>query len=410
MNAEIIAIGTEILLGALTDTNSVYLAQVFRDMGINLFFMTSVGDNEQRIESAIRIAMGRSDVVITCGGLGPTVDDMTRQAVAAATDRGLAFHQELLDSIAARFATFRVTMTENNRRQAYVPAGAMIIENPVGTAPSFAVEVGDKTIISLPGVPREMKFLMSEKVIPYLRARYGLSTEIIKARTLKVAGVGESALDEMIGNDLLAGHNPTIGLNAHSGQIDVRVTAKADSIEAAEEMIDETVSALMHRIGKHIYGVDNALLEDALVTSAQARVAQLAIIEGGITTEMIPRLMKSAKDGAVAVSSQQFPTLAEAAEALQLDASAPIRTLAEEAARKASQGGAGASLVIFSTPDEHVDNSDHEARTAVAVCFGEQVLSRSYGFGSSSEAATSWTVTWSMAMLWRLLTENNESL
>src|SRR5664279_3009250 len=215
-NAEVIAIGTEILLGDLTDTNSVFIARTLRDLGVNLYFMTHVGDNEKRIADAIRIALGRAQIVITCGGLGPTIDDMTRQAVADATGRGLTFHQELLDQIAERFRGFRATMTENNRRQAYVPDNAVIIENPVGTAPSFAVENDERVVISLPGVPREMKFLMIEKVVPYLRLRYGISGKVIKAKILKAAGIGESALDEMIGKELLEASNPTVGLAAHS--------------------------------------------------------------------------------------------------------------------------------------------------------------------------------------------------
>src|SRR5215475_450162 len=158
VNAEIIAIGTEILLGEITDTNSVHIARVLRDLGINLYFMTSVGDNEQRIADSIRIALSRADVVITCGGLGPTIDDMTRQGVAIATERDLVFHQDLLDKIAERFASFRAKMTENNQRQAYLPANATVIENPVGTAPSFIVEHHESVVISVPGVPREMKY------------------------------------------------------------------------------------------------------------------------------------------------------------------------------------------------------------------------------------------------------------
>src|SRR6185369_6662300 len=191
INAEIVAIGTEILLGEITDTNSVFIAKALRDIGINLFFMTSVGDNEKRIADAIRIAMGRSDVVITCGGLGPTIDDMTRQGVAIATDRGLTFHQNLLDKIAERFTNFRAQMTENNQRQAFLPDNAILIENPVGTAPSFIVEHAGSVVISVPGVPREMKYLMTESVIPYLQEHFNLGKGIIKARVLRTAGIGE---------------------------------------------------------------------------------------------------------------------------------------------------------------------------------------------------------------------------
>ena len=237
LNAEVIAIGTEILLGDLTDTNSVFIARTLRDLGINLFFMTSVGDNEKRIADFIRIALSRAQIVITCGGLGPTIDDMTRQAVAAATDRGLTFHQDLLDQIAERFKGFRSQMTENNKRQAYVPDNAVIIENPVGTAPSFVVEYDDRVVISLPGVPREMKFLMNEKVVPYLRQKFGITNQIIKEKILKVAGIGESSLDDAIGTTLLEASNPTVGLAAHSGQIDVRIAAKAETTDQADTLI-----------------------------------------------------------------------------------------------------------------------------------------------------------------------------
>ena len=234
INAEIIAIGTEILLGEITDTNSVYIARLLRDIGLNLYYMTSVGDNEQRISDTIRIALSRAQVVITCGGLGPTIDDMTRQGVATATNRDLVFHQNLLDKIAERFTTFRAQMTDNNRRQAFLPAGAIVIDNPVGTAPSYIVEHEGKIIISLPGVPREMKFLMTESVTPYLREHFNLGNGTIKARVLRTAGIGESLLDSQIGNELLQANNPTVGLAAHTGQVDIRITAKADSETQAD--------------------------------------------------------------------------------------------------------------------------------------------------------------------------------
>ncbi len=197
MNAEIISIGTELLLGEIVDTNSAHIARRLRDIGLNLYFTTTVGDNRQRIASAISTALDRADVIITTGGLGPTVDDMTRQAVADATGRELVFRQDLLDQIAERFNRFGSRMSENNRQQAYIPAGAIPIENPVGTAPCFIVESERGVVISLPGVPREMKHLLETAVIPYLRDRLGL-TEVIKARVLRTAGIGESHIDEAI--------------------------------------------------------------------------------------------------------------------------------------------------------------------------------------------------------------------
>ena len=170
-NAELIAIGTELLLGEITDTNSVFMARQLRDIGVNVFFMTTVGDNLERISSAVSDALDRAEIVLTCGGLGPTVDDMTRQAVANATDRSLEFHQHLYDDIADRFRGFGTRMTENNRQQAYLPEGARLIENPVGTAPAFVVETERGTVISLPGVPREMMYLMATSLLNDMQAR-----------------------------------------------------------------------------------------------------------------------------------------------------------------------------------------------------------------------------------------------
>ena len=174
ISAEIVSIGTELLLGEITDTNSVHIARSLRDVGISVYRMTTLGDNEARITEAIQHALARADVVITTGGLGPTVDDVTRQAAAAATARELVFHQSLLDDIAARFAGFRTNMTANNRRQAWLPQDAILLENPVGTAPCFIVEHGGGAVISLPGVPREMRFVLAQGVLPWLQRRYRL--------------------------------------------------------------------------------------------------------------------------------------------------------------------------------------------------------------------------------------------
>jgi competence/damage-inducible protein CinA-like protein len=177
MHAEIIATGSELLLGEVVDTNSTYIARRLREIGLNLYYKTVVGDNEQRMEEALRIALNRSDVIITTGGLGPTVDDVTRTAVARAVDRELIFSAELLTQIQTRFRAYGVPMGENNRRQAYIPQDASPIENPVGTAPSFIVEHHDHLIISLPGVPREMEYLMEHAVLPYLKDRLQLTDD-----------------------------------------------------------------------------------------------------------------------------------------------------------------------------------------------------------------------------------------
>lgn len=402
LNAEIVAIGTEILLGEITDTNSVYIARVLRDLGINLYFMTSVGDNEQRIADAIRIALSRAQIVITCGGLGPTVDDMTRQAVALATERGLTFHQRLLDQIAERFGKFRMNMTENNRRQAYLPDSAIVIENPVGTAPSFIVEHHECIVISLPGVPREMKYLMAEKVIPFIRQRYQLG--IIKARVLKTAGIGESTLDAAIGDELLQASNPTIGLAAHSGQVDVRVTAKAHDEAEADRMIAEVESQVRGRVGKYIFGIDQDTIEAALVQLLRGHQGCVAISETGIGDPIGSKLKAVEQGEAVLAEVKIFAQPGE----LQSELAADTGTLqdlalkAAEAAYRRANGTIG--LAVVARPDVR-ENADTEQGTAVAVYTAEKSRSRVYGFGGQSDVTQEWVTTWAMSMAWQMLKE-----
>ncbi|MFN8451498.1 MAG: CinA family nicotinamide mononucleotide deamidase-related protein [Anaerolineae bacterium] len=410
LNAEVIAIGTEILLGDLTDTNSVFIARTLRDLGINLFFMTSVGDNEKRIADAIRIALGRAQIVITCGGLGPTIDDMTRQAVAAATERGLSFHQELLDQIAERFKGFRAQMTENNRRQAYVPDDAVVIENPVGTAPSFAVEYGDQVVISLPGVPREMKYLLIEKIVPYLRARYGITGKIIKAKILKAAGIGESALDELIGKELLEASNPTVGLAAHSGQIDVRITAKAENSADADALIAAAEAEIRRRINPYIFGVDADTVEQALVAALREQNGTVVIGEIGVEP-LVSRRLQAAPGGNEVISSVvSYPSPDALAQALGIDEPLPLRQLAERAAESlCNLHNAPTALVVLSNPAVMADQADSAEGSAIAVCVDGKLRSRGYGFGGGTDTAREWTGTWTMSMAWRMLRERIEA-
>ncbi len=287
-SAEIITIGTEILLGEIVDTNARYIARKLRDAGIDLYRKTTVGDNARRIAQAIHQAMERCEIILTTGGLGPTVDDATRQAVAMALQTEVEFRPELWEQIQARFRRFNREPTDNNRRQAYIPKGALAIENPVGTAPSFIVEGGTFAIISLPGVPREMEYLLEHAVIPYLRQRYNL-TGIIKARVLHTAGVGESQIDDLI-NDLETLSNPTIGLSAHSGQVDIRITAKADSEAQADQLIAEIETEVRRRLGEWVYGADQETLEGAALRAIADRGWTLAVIESGLDGNLIRRL------------------------------------------------------------------------------------------------------------------------
>ena len=291
--AEIIAIGTELLLGEIQDTNTKHLARTLRDKGIDIFRATLVGDNSARIASLIREAANRSDIILTTGGLGPTVDDPTREAAALAMGVPAEFNPDLWQQVEARFQRMGRLPTENNRRQAFLPHGALAIENPVGTAPAFYGTVGQALLICLPGVPREMEFLLENAVLPLLEERFNLN-ETIRALVLHCAGVGESQVDEWIG-DLEASPNPTVGLLAHPGIVDIRITAKATSLAEADRMIAAMAEKIRERVGNTIFGQDADTLESVTAALLQAHHLSLNLAAEDQLLPLAERLNKVGK-------------------------------------------------------------------------------------------------------------------
>lgn len=313
--AEIITIGTEILLGELVDTNAQYIARQLREIGIDVFRKTSVGDNLQRIAEIVRQAIERSDVVITTGGLGPTVDDPTREAIALAFGVDTVYRPELWDQILNRYRRFGRQPTENNRRQAFIPNGAIPVENPVGTAPAFIFEFERQLVYSLPGVPREMEYLMQQAVLPDLRQRFPDSGTLV-TRILHTVGAGESQIDDLI-TEFETQANPTVGLAAHTGQVDVRITAKAASKVEAQALVDATEKALMDRIGHWVYGADDQTLEKCALEAVERSGLTICVLESGLGGSLIQRLSEldgpliSAQLLARQTSPQAFQEIAE---------------------------------------------------------------------------------------------------
>ncbi len=288
-NAEIVAIGSELLLGQIIDTNSAWMAQRLSTLGINLFYKTVVGDNPGRMKEVIGQALDRSDLVITSGGLGPTQDDLTREIVAEATGRKLVLHQDLLEQIERRFRRRGLIMTPNNERQAYVPEGAIPVENPNGTAPSFIVEDPRGVIFALPGVPFELKWLFDNQVMPYVQAKFNLS-EIITYRVLKVADMGESSVDDRIGPLIANSRNPTVGVLAHPGQVDVRIAAKAANFAEAMKLIEPVDVEVRRLLGRHVFATDEETMEDAVKKLLQDKGKTIAVYEdltGGLVSERL---------------------------------------------------------------------------------------------------------------------------
>lgn len=289
--AEIITIGSELLLGETADTNTRFIARVLRGLGIDLFRTQTVGDNTGRIVEAVRLALQRADIVITTGGLGPTVDDPTRQAMAQVADKELEFRPELWEQISARITRYGRIPTENQKRQAFVPRGAVVIENQVGTAPAFIIETVHGALISLPGVPAEMETLMAGTVLPYLQKRFNLHA-VIKVRTLHVGGLGEGVIDDMVG-DLETLSNPTVGLTAHSGVVDVRIAAKAGDEYEADQMILKVEKDLRDRLKDNIYGADGDTLEGMTLQAVRERGWSMSCFEFQTEEALRSRLSKT---------------------------------------------------------------------------------------------------------------------
>ncbi|PID56622.1 competence/damage-inducible protein A [candidate division KSB3 bacterium] len=277
MKAEIVTIGTELLLGQIVDTNAAWIAGQLHQIGVDVVYTSTVGDHADRMREILNRALERTDIVLTTGGIGPTEDDLTRQIAAEITGRKLIFHEDLLKQIQQIFSKRGLTFHENNRRQAYLPDGAIPIENPQGTAPGYIIEDTRGILLSLPGVPREMKFLMQETVLPYLRKQTGSST--IRYRVLKVCGVGESHIDHLISDIMQNTTNPEIGLLAHVGQVDIRIAAKSHTEEDADRLIEEQERRIRERLPYHIFGRDHETQEDIIIGLLKQRSQTLAIAE-----------------------------------------------------------------------------------------------------------------------------------
>lgn len=307
MQAEIISTGTELLLGQITDTNSPYLASELPLLGIDLYWITQVGDNRGRIVEALRRAWGRSDIIIVTGGLGPTEGDITREAIAESLGEEMRVDPELERSIRAIFRRIGYPMPECNIRQANLIPSAQAITNSRGTAPGWWVERDGRMVLALPGPPWELKQMWEVEVKPRLKQRLG--REVIISRTIKTMGLTEAKLNEMV-SPLLSSANPTLALYAKIDGIQLRLTAKAPERAKAEEMIASMERRLHDMIGFAIWGFDNDTLEGlvgSLLREKKLTVATMESCTGGLLASTITDVAGSSdyfKGGLVAYSAQ----------------------------------------------------------------------------------------------------------
>jgi len=291
-NAEILCIGTELLLGDIVNTNAAYLSQKLASLGIGVYRQTVVGDNVERLKLALGEALSRADLVITSGGLGPTYDDLTKETVAEYFGRAMHTDESVLAEIERYFKNRYGDigrMTDNNRKQALVPDGSTVLKNPNGTAPGVAIEgEGGKTVIMLPGPPREFEPMVDNEVLPYLAARRG---EVFFSRNIHIMGMGESAVENELRELMEHSANPTVAPYAKDGECRLRITARAADEASAAAMCDKVVEEIFQTaVGEHIYGVDVGKIEMALVAALADKGLTLSTAEsctGGLIAKRI---------------------------------------------------------------------------------------------------------------------------
>lgn len=418
--AEIVTTGTEILLGDIVDTNAAWIAQQLREAGVNLYYKTTVGDNEPRVRGVIEQSMQRCDAIIVTGGLGPTVDDITRQAIANATGRRLVLNEAALATLKLRFERFGAQMTENNLQQVYIPEDALVIENPVGTAPGFIVETERCAVIALPGVPREMKELMTASVLPYLRQRAGQSG-IIRRRILRTFGIGESIIDHLL-DDLMRASNPTMGLAAHTGQCDVRIAARAETAEAAEALLDQAEAQVRAQIGRYIYSTTpGEAYETVLARRLQEAGITVALLETN-TRGDVARRLANALEGynpvlmQVAVDVEELPQALEGLVSALIsdsdkalyssahgrgDAALALAAAAAVALRERSGAAVAVALAGTSGADEGL-YAERSGETALAVATPSGVIREHIDVGGSDDYTIVRIGNQALRALWQL--------
>ena len=298
-SAEILCIGTELLMGDIINTNAAYLAKELAGLGINLYHQSVVGDNPERLRQSLQLALKRADIVITTGGLGPTYDDLSKETIAACFGRTLVMDEDSLARIQAHFLRLGREMTDNNKKQAMMPQGCVIFQNENGTAPGCAIEgsgeLEGKTAIMLPGPPREMKPMFEQQVKPYLLKD---SDTRLVSHTMHFFGIGESMLEDRLRSLMEKSLNPTVAPYAKTGEVQLRVTARVKDGEDPNALLEPVMEQIRQTVGEFLYGVDVGDLQTAVVqllTEKERKVAVAESCTGGYLAKRITDVSGSSK-------------------------------------------------------------------------------------------------------------------
>lgn len=307
MKAEIITVGTEILLGDIVNTNSQFLAKELASIGVEVYYQETVGDNETRLLNLLEEAFKRSDIVITTGGLGPTNDDITKEIAAKYFNQELVFYSDLWENIKSYFEKLGLKPIENNKKQAYFPKDCIILDNPNGTASGVISKKENKMIILLPGPPKEMIPMFNNSVKSYLQS---LTDYKLVSKTLRFIGIGESELEEKLIDIINSQSNPTIAPYAKENEVTLRITAKSKDDEKANDLIKSIEEKIKDRVGKYIYGYDDTTLEETVAKLLVKNNMTIAVSEsctgGMVSSKLIdyPGISQSFIEGCVTYSNE----------------------------------------------------------------------------------------------------------
>lgn len=358
MTVEIIAVGTEILLGNIVNTNAAYLAEKCAGLGLSCYHQDVVGDNEERLCETIRTALSRADILLLSGGLGPTQDDLTKEAAAKVMGKSLYLHEESKEAIRAFFEKRGLEITDNNWKQAMVPEGCIVVENPNGTAPGIIMAENGKHVILMPGPPNELVPMFETSIMPYLSK---LQSCVIFSQTVKICGVGESKLETMIRDLIEKQTNPTVATYAKTGEVHLRVTARAEDEKEAKKLVKPMVKELKGRFGSSIYTTDDTVtLEKAVVDLLLANHLTICTVEsctGGLLAARlinVPGVSEVFKAGYITYSNKAKRRLLGVKKTLLLKHGAVSEQVAKEMARGAalaSKADVTVSITGIAGPD-----------------------------------------------------------
>ena len=409
MKAEVISIGTELLLGEILDTNSKYLGGQLPALGIDLYYMSKVGDNIGRLTEVIDRAWRRSDLVITTGGLGPTEDDLTREAIGRALDEELEVDPTLEGNLREFFAKRGASMPERNIKQAMLIPSSKSISNPRGTAPGWWVERDEKIIVAMPGPPVEMERMWEKEVVPQLRRHPKAPDSVLVTRTLKTAGIGEGHVDEMV-SSLLKSTNPSIGVYARADGVQLRLAAKAATEDEAHRLIEPVEREMREILGGFVWGADDETMEFAigkLLSEKGLSIATMESCTGGLLANVITNVPGSSgyfRGGFVSYTAEMKIELGVDEDVISHHGVISVETAQAmaRAVRARLRADIGVGITGVAGPDEQDGKPAGTVHLAVDAGFSEpQVLS--YQFAQSREAVKRRAVTTALGLLRRAL-------